>query len=123
MKIKRATVSLFLSCGILVPAAFAADLPQSFQGKWAPDCQSADAEMLGIEVDGNMAFYGIEECSAEKVIAKGSGIDIEFECAVLMDASAKKIHWELTDKDRLVETDLAQPDRQTGYQRCTKAAK
>jgi hypothetical protein len=121
MKIKQAAVSLFLSCGILVPAAFAADLPQSFQGKWAPDCHSADAEMLGIEVDGSMAFYGIEECSAEKIVAKGSGIDIEFECAVLMDVSEKRIHWELTGKDSLAETDSAKPGAATTYQRCATA--
>ncbi|MDD2699593.1 MAG: hypothetical protein PHH36_00010 [Sideroxydans sp.] len=121
MKFKRAAVSVVLSCCMFVPAAFAAALPQSFQGKWAPDCHSAEAEMLGIEVDGNMAYYGIEECSAEKVAAKGNGIDIEFECAVLMDASEKKIHWELTGKDSLAETDAAKPGAVTTYQRCASA--
>ena len=121
MRIKQSVVAIVLSCGMLVPAAFAADLPQSFQGKWAPDCHSAEAEMLGIEVDGNMAYYGIEECSAEKLAANGNGFDIEFECAVMMDASAKKVHWALTGKDSLVETEAAKPGQQTTYRRCATA--
>lgn len=110
-----------LLIGLCASSATASELPQSYQGKWAPDCHSPEAEMLGIEVDGNMAFYGIEECSAEKVSARGQGIDIEFECAVLMDASARKTHWELTGKDRLVETDIAHPEQTRTYLRCATA--
>lgn len=114
--------ALTVCISLAAPVARSAELPAQFHGVWAPDCQSPEAALLGMEVQADMVFYGMEECSILKATSKGKGMDIELECMVMMDVTGRKVHWEPAANGGLVETDQAKPGQTVSYMHCPGTA-
>lgn len=103
-------------------AAFAAAMPQPYQGQWSPDC--ADDESLGLglyamEIGPETVRIGLDAClpARQQTTAKGLALDLKCE-SIEGDRYALSLLWRLEGADKLIEIDTSKPGQTNYYERC-----
>ena len=119
MKLSCLILAGFAACS---SPAFAAALPQGYQGQWSTDC--ADDESLGLgmyalEIDAGYVRIGFSECHVVRMQSAGNGLTVDLECTDIDGGDfAKSVVWRLEGGQKMIETVPGKPDETTSYVRC-----